>query len=252
MDDEAPARRRITRLLDQSDDVEVVAECSNGEEAAEAILSLDPNLVFLDIQMPEMGGFEVIEAVGPENLPAVIFVTAFDQYALQAFEVHALDYLLKPFSEERFQESLHRVRQLIANPGAPEDDRLRRLLDDLRSEGAVAKGHGPGYLDRFLVKNEGRIFFVPATEVNWLSADGNYVCLNTRANKYLIRSTLANFDGRLDPRQFTRIHRSTIVRIDQVKEVRPWFSGDYIVQLTDGTELKMSRRYSDRLFDLGQ
>ncbi|HEX2188755.1 MAG TPA: LytTR family DNA-binding domain-containing protein [Longimicrobiaceae bacterium] len=252
VDDEAPSRRRIARLLEEAGDVEVVAACSGGEEAVEAIASLAPDLVFLDIQMPEMDGFEVLEAVGPDRLPAVVFVTAYDQYALQAFDAHALDYLLKPFSEERFRESLHRVRRLIRMPGAGEDDRLRRLLAELRNEGMEPAGRGSGHLDRFLVKQEGKLFFVPVAEVVWLSAEGNYVSLHTRGKTYLIRSTLANLDGRLDPRTFTRIHRSTIVRTDQIKEVRPWFSGDYMVHLADGTELKMSRRYSDRLFEQGR
>ena len=254
VDDEPVARERVARLLEDTGEAAVVAQCGGGEEAVEAIETLAPDLVYLDVQMPEMDGFGVIEAVGPKRMPAVVFVTAYDRFALQAFEVHALDYLLKPFSEGRFHESFRHARQVLRGEGLGGHlEQVASLVASLREkEGQAGSAPGAGRLDQFLVKHRDRFFFLPAAEVDWLSAEGNYVSLHSKRGSFLVRASLGGLEDRLDPAQFVRIHRSTIVRADRIKEIRPWFSGDYVVHLLDGTELKLSRRFSERLFQRGQ
>jgi len=238
VDDEAPARRRVATLLEGEPDAEIVGEAANGLEAVEAIRSLSPDLVFLDIQMPGMTGFEVIEAIGVDAMPAVVFVTAFDEFALAAFEVQAVDYLLKPFQTDRFQKAFRRA---AARKGQPEKEpeRIGQLLDAVRP--------GPRHLQRLVVRKGERILFVSVGDVLRLSADGNYVNVHTPDGVYTLRETLARLETRLDPERFARIHRSEIVNVDAIKEVQPWFHGDYVVILRNGEELRLSRRYSGRL-----
>lgn len=239
VDDEPLARERLKRFLRDESDVEIVAECGNGNEAIEKIRALRPDLVFLDIQMPEKNGFDVIKALGPKLVPTVIFVTAYDQYALKAFDVHALDYLLKPSTKERVHKAVGRARDhLSIGPKDSIDGRLIALIEDLKQE--------KRYLDRLVVKSHGRVFFLKADEIDWIEAAGNYVKLHSGREAHMIRETMNGIEGKLDPQKFIRIHRSTVVNIDRIKELHPMFSGDYSVILRDDTELSLSRNYRDR------
>ena len=249
-DDEPLARRRLLRLLKSEPDVEVVGVAGSGRAAVDAIRAQRPDLVFLDVQMPELDGFGVLEALG-DAMPVVIFVTAYDQYALRAFEVQALDYLLKPFDAERFAQAFRRARSQLRAGDAPPPERLLGLLDALSEkqkqlDQLLSRG-SERYLERLMVKSAGKIFFVRTAEVHWLEAEGNYIRLHLGGRSHLIRETMNNLETRLDPERFARIHRSTIVNLDQIKELRPWFGGDYLVFLQDGTELKLSRSYRERL-----
>ncbi len=243
VDDEPLARERIRSLLDQESDIEVVQECGDGKEAAEAILREQPDLVFLDVQMPEMTGFEVIDAVGPEEMPTVIFVTAYDQYALRAFEARALDYILKPFDQERFERALQKARGTIQRQKDGDiSERLRSLLEELRPR--------PKYLDRLVVRSGSRITFLRTEEVEWIDAEGNYVRLHVGKKSYLLRETMSGIEAKLDPERFIRIHRSTIVNVESIKSLESLFQGEYVVHLEDGTKLTSSRGYRDRLHAL--
>lgn len=237
VDDEAPARRRIRRLLALERDVTIAGEYADGASACRAIVSLHPDLVFLDVQMPERDGFAVVKALPPGPLPAILFVTAHDQYALRAFDVHAVDYLLKPFSGERFRTALARARERIERRAA--DPGLARLAEALRSR--------PVYLTRLPVRTGGRIVFVDLGAVDWLEAADNYVRLHVRQREYLVRETLATLETQLDPDQFVRIHRSTIVQVDRVAEIRCTSHGDAEILLHDGTRLAASRTFRDKL-----
>jgi two-component system LytT family response regulator len=239
-DDEPLARERLRTLLAGEDWLEVIAECQNGLDAAECILQRQPDLVFLDVQMPGATGFDVIEAVGPERMPLVVFVTAFDKYALRAFDVHALDYLLKPFDRERFQQALRRARQQLERRSPADlERRLLELVQDLR---------GPSQrLERFVIKSGGRVFFIRADEIDWIEAAGNYVKLHAGADAHLFRETMNAIEARLDPDVFYRIHRSHIINIERVKELQPWFNGEYVVILKNGTRLTLSRGYREKL-----
>ena len=255
VDDEAVARRRVARLLAERDDVSVVGECSGGEAAVEAINRLQPDLVFLDVQMPDLDGFAVLRRIDPARLPAVIFVTAFDQYALRAFEACAIDYLLKPYEADRFAQAVDRALQWIAK-GTPseQEERIKRLLREALQERSAAAASDPtsgglaapgGRIDRFMVKRGGKAQFVKATDVDWLESDGNYVNLHVGKQAHLVRGTIAACAERLDPRQFVRIHRRYIVNIERVKEVQPWFGGDYVILLEDGHKLRLSRNFRE-------
>jgi two-component system LytT family response regulator len=239
VDDEPLARERIVTLL-AKEDVEVVGECADGAAAIDAILRLSPDLAFLDVQMPGADGFDVIQLVGPSKMPPVIFVTAYDNYALRAFEVHALDYLLKPFDRDRFHAALERARQEIERRqnGALEK-RLLALVRDLRP--AAQR------LDRLVVKSGGRVFFVKAEEIDWIEAAGNYVRLHLGADSHLFRETMNALEARLDPDRFFRIHRSRIVNMERIQELQPWFNGEYLVLLRNGTKLTLSRGYREKL-----
>jgi two-component system LytT family response regulator len=241
-DDEPLARERLRTLLAQEDWIDLVAECSDGVQAITAIQQLEPDLVFLDIQMPSAGGFEVIQAIGPTRMPCVIFVTAYDKYALRAFDVHALDYLLKPFDRERFQQALARARQHLErrSPGDLER-RLLELMQDFKP--------APQRLERFVIKAGGRVFFVRADEIDWIEAAGNYVKLHVGSDAHLFRETMNALESQLDPDSFFRIHRSHIVNIERVKELQPWFNGEYVVFLRNGTRLTLSRGYREKLQD---
>jgi two-component system, LytTR family, response regulator len=241
-DDEPLARERLRMLLADEDWVDVVAECQNGVEAIAAIQKLRPDLVFLDVQMPDATGFDVIGTVGAARMPFVVFVTAYDQYALKAFDVHALDYLLKPFDRERFQQTLARARQQIERQSHGElERRLLELVEGLRSP--------QQHLERFVVKSGGRVFFVRAEEIDWIEAAGNYVKLHVGNDAHLFRETMNALETKLDPDVFFRIHRSHIVNIERVKELQPWFNGEYVVFLRSGTRLTLSRGYREKLQD---
>lgn len=238
VDDEPLARERIRTLLRDEPDIELIGECADGKEAVSAIQGKNPELLFLDVQMPEMDGFAVLEAVGPERVPAVVFVTAYDRYALRAFDVHALDYLLKPFDRERFHKALERARAQVGERGKL-GDRLLALLKDIKEE--------PKRPERFVIKSAGRVFFLRADEIDWVEAAGNYVQLHVGSTTHLMRETMGGLEARLDPEKFVRIHRSAIVQVDRLKEMRPAFHGDYIVILQDGTRLNLSRSYREKL-----
>jgi two-component system LytT family response regulator len=237
VDDEPLARKRIRRLLQGEREIEILGECANGREAVAAIQRQAPDILFLDVQMPELDGFGVLEAVGAETIPAVVFVTAYDQYALRAFEVHALDYLLKPFDQERFQVALQQARRQLQRQSTGElSQRLSALLAHL----------GSGRVDRLLVKAEGRVFFIKVDEIDWIEAAGNYVRVHVGNESHLLRETMHAMEAKLDPNQFLRMHRSTIVNVDRIKELQPWFNGEYVVILRDGTQLRLSRGYRER------
>ena len=239
-DDEPLARERLTNLLSAESDIEVVGQCRDGEEAATAIVDHTPDLVFLDVQMPGMNGFEVIDAVGSERMPLVIFVTAYDQHALKAFQVRALDYLLKPFDRERFQEALQRARAHIQRDETGDlGRRLLALVKDLRRDQPKT--------DRLVVKSGGRLFFLRTDEIDWIEAAGNYVRLHVGTTSHLLRETMNAIEGRLDPEKFFRIHRSRIVNMERIQEMQPWLNGEYAVLLRTGTRLTLSRGYREKL-----
>ena len=242
VDDEPLARERIRTLLSEDAGFEIAGEAGDGATAAQAIMALNPDLVFLDVQMPGADGFDVIDTVGPDKMPFVVFVTAYDRYALRAFDVHALDYLLKPFDRERFRQALTRANQQIEkNGGSNIERRLAAIVNDLRP--AKTK------TDRFVVKSGGRIFFVRTSEIDWIEAAGNYVKLHVGNDSHLIRETMNAVESKLSPEMFVRIHRCHIVNIEQVRELQPWFNGEYVVFLKNGTRLTLSRGYRERLQD---
>jgi two-component system LytT family response regulator len=234
VDDEPLARRGIARLLKGHDDITLVGEYGDGASAVAAIVTAAPDLVFLDIQMPEMSGFDVVGTIGEENMPATIFVTAHDRYAIDAFEANAVDYLLKPFARARFDRAVARARTRLAGPS--DGNATTRLMQMLRQTRAV-----PAYADRLPVAQSDRVVFVQVTDIDWIEADGNYARVHAGAHEYTIRQTLATLERTLDPRHFLRIHRSTIVNGDKIAEVRPWFHGHHIVVLTNGQQLRLSR-----------
>ena len=240
VDDEPWARRRIAALLKSEPDVEVAGECRGGVEAIEKIPELSPDLVFLDVQMPECDGFDVLEAIGPERMPPVIFATAYDKYAVRAFDAQALDYLLKPFDEERFQQAMGRARkELKLGKGASEA--LRAVLEAVRGQSK--------FLKRLAVKSGGRVVFLRAADIDWIEAAGNYVTLHVGRDRHMLRATMNSLEPKLDSEEFVRIHRSTIVNLDRVKEMHPWFHGEQVVILKDGTQLPVGRVYRNRLHE---
>jgi two-component system LytT family response regulator len=240
-DDEPLARERLRALLARHADIDIIGECANGGEAIDAITELRPDLVLLDVEMPRVDGFAVLEALDPEVLPAVVFVSAHDQYALRAFEAHALDYILKPFDEGRVDRALRRVRGQLAHAAGTTrhiDPRLLSLLEELRDQRRS---------DRLVVKTGGRVVFLRTEDIDWVEASGNYVRLHVGADAHLLRESMKNMERRLNPSTFVRIHRSAIVNVDRIRELEPWFHGEYIVILRDGTRLTSSRVFSDRL-----
>ena len=256
VDDEPLARRTIRDLLAEDPEVEVVGECGTGAEAVESIRARPPDLLFLDIQMPGMDGFDVLSAVELERISAVIFVTAYDAYALKAFEVHALDYLLKPFNDERFREALARAKshvELREAKGLAESLRAflrsRPPAED-ESVAVAAPAKKGGYLTRFMVKVGGRVIFVNPADVDWIEADNYYIKLHVGGRAHLLRLSMKELEERLDPKSFWRIHRSAIINLDRVKELHQHPSGEYVVVLRDGTELKLSRARRERLQEL--
>ena len=236
VDDEPLARRRIRRMLARHSDVEVIGECANGREAIAAIQEQRPGLVFLDVQMPEVDGFAALASVGAGEMPLIIFVTAYDQYAVRAFEVHAFDYLLKPFDRERFDVAWQRVKEQIKLDQSGDRERhILALLEELKS--------GPRHLERLVIKNGGRVFFLNVQDVYCIESEGNYVRVYDNQKGYLLRETISNLEEQLDPKQFRRIHRSAIVKIDRIKEMQPWFHGEYRIIMENGKELTLSRNY---------
>jgi len=241
VDDEELARRGIRKRLERFPDVDVLAECGNGRQAIDAIRRYSPDLVFLDVQMPGKTGFDVIESVGWEAFPYVIFVTAHDRYAIQAFEVNALDYLLKPIDDERLDMAFQRARDALAGERTRElSRRLATVLDHV----------GPGANDRIVVRSAGRVVFVKISEIDWIEATGDYVTLHAGRKSWLLRETIAEMQRRLQPRGFTRVHRSTIVNTERIGEMQPLHNGEYRLLLRDGTELKLSRNYRGGLQQL--
>jgi len=240
VDDEPVARRRLRRLVREIPDVDVAGEAGDGRSAVSAIRALTPDVVLLDVQMPEMDGFEVLQAVG-DRLPAVIFVTAFDRYALRAFDVHALDFLLKPVTADKLGRAVERARTRIAERrGALLDPRILALLDDLA-------GGRRRFLSRLPVKVRGRMIVIDLADVDWIKAADNYVTLHVGGTSYPARETMTRLERELDPDRFVRIHRSVIVQVDRIKELLPVFHGDFVVVLRNGTRVTLSRTYRSKV-----
>ena len=236
VEDEPPARRRLRSLLQQHADVVIAGEATHGGEAVELIEHARPDLVLLDIELPIANGFEVIEAVGAGRMPNVVFVTAYDHYAIRAFEVHALDYLLKPVEPERLATALVRARERRHGAGAAPE--LTRAMADMRQLPAM---------QRIPVRLGPRIVFVDIADIDYVQAESNYVRLHTRGKSYLVRDTLNVFEERLRPYGFLRIHRSTLAQSERIAELEPLFHGEYAVKLKDGTKLRSGRSYRDQL-----
>lgn len=240
VDDEPLGRTVIREMLRRDQEFTVVGDCANGHEAIAVINAERPDLIFLDVQMPELDGFQVLAALDAGNLPAVIFVTAYDQYAVSAFEVYAVDYLLKPFDRDRFGKALQRAKSQLRREH--NSDVNRRILALLEEQQAKSQ-----YLERLVIKNNGRIFFLKTEEIDWICAEGNYVNLHVKKDSYLLRGTISGLESQLDPRRFARIHRSQIVNIDRIRELRHWSHGEYQIILHDGEELMLSRSYREKL-----
>lgn len=237
VDDERHARQKIRTLLASQPDIEIVRECANGDDAVKAITESHPDLVFLDVQMPGRSGFDVLRDAGTA-VRHVVFVTAFDKYAVQAFEVQALDYLLKPFDRARFDKALQRVRERLRD-GIDLHEKLREIVENMAPKSAP--------LDRIMIKSAGRITFLRVGEVDWIEAADNYVRLHAGRDAHLIRETMTNLETQLDRRKFVRIHRSAIVNIDAIVEIRSLFHGDHSVLLRTGAEIPLGRAYRERL-----
>jgi two-component system LytT family response regulator len=277
VDDEALARQRVRRLLQSEPDVEIVGDAETGRDAVRLIHELQPDLVCLDVQMPELDGFGVLRELEGDRVPMVLFITAYDEHAQRAFDVHAVDYVLKPVDADRFRAAFERARTQRAHAVAAERlgellETVRRLADGraggqagpdgangmpmLNGNGSGAPFHGGNggngngasrYASRILVKQDGRMFFVKTTEIDWIEADRNYVRLHVGKAAHTIRERISHLEETLDPRLFARIHRSTIVNLNRVREMQQWFSGDYVVILEDATRLRLSRHYRDRV-----
>jgi two-component system LytT family response regulator len=247
VDDEPPARRKIARFLKEDPQVTIVGEAGNGRSAIEAIRTLEPQVVFLDIQMPGVDGFGVLEAFDADELPEIVFVTAHDEYAIQAFEVAALDYLLKPFDAARFRSTLERVKCRVAthgqSAGKQDGDQLRQRVQDL----LIQMDQESSSSTRILVKGRDKSSFLEMDTIGWIRGAGNYVELHTAETKHLVRETLDKISGRLDARRFYRVHRSYVVNIDQVREIQPLSHGDHLLVMLDGNEIRLSRRYRSQL-----
>lgn len=254
VDDEPAHREGMRHLLGGDPDVVLTGECVTGREAVAAIVAQVPDLVFLDVQMPELDAFGVLREVGVARVPAVVFVTAYDSYALQAFAVHAIDYLLKPFTDERFREALERGKRQVRQERLSEvSRRLATLLDDHFAvppppapAGAVA-ARSPSYLERLVIKSGGRVTLLRAADIEWIDADGDYVRIHVGKTWHLLRETMKHLEAQLDPTRFVRIHRSTIVNLERIQELQPFFRGEYVVVLHGGVTLKLSRGYREHL-----
>jgi two-component system LytT family response regulator len=247
IDDEPAARRGVKLLLSQESDIDVIGEAGDGDTAVKLIKKHKPDIVFLDIQMPGADGFAVLKRLEANERPVVIFVTAYNEHALKAFEVHAIDYLLKPFDDERFKDALTRARDAVRSRATMV---LNAKVDQLIAqfeEGAANDAEAGGFSDRIMVKSSGEIFFLKPSEIDWIEAEGDYMKFHVGGKSHLMRETMARLEARLDPKRFVRIHRSTIVNLDSVRKLSPSFVGEYAVVLGDGTKLKLSRGYQDRL-----
>jgi len=239
VDDERIARDGLKRLLSGDSEIEVIGEAADGKAAIDAIQTLKPDVVFLDVQIPEIDGFGVISAVGIENMPVLIFVTAYDQYTLKAFEVHALDYLLKPFDAARLADALKRAKQQVFSSRDRQKQALHGLLD-----GSLAVQQR---LKRLSIKSSGKIIFLELEQIDYIEGAGNYLCVHAGDQEFLTRETMSVCEAKLQSSDFVRIHRSTIVNRSRVRELKPWFTGEYVVILNNGKELTLSRGYRDRL-----
>ena len=237
IDDEPVARRGILRLLRQEPDIEVVGECGDGSAAISAIGTLSPDLVFLDVQMPELDGFAIIDAIGCNRMPSVVFVTAFDQHAVRAFDAQALDYVLKPIDPERFRRALQRARARLADH---DDGFVRRVSEALRS---IDRGESQRYPSRLAIRSDGRVRLVDIDEVDRIVASGNYVEVHAGAKQHRLRETMASLEARLDPQRFIRVSRAAFVSMAHIREVQPLFNGDFVVLLKNGAQVNGSRRY---------
>jgi len=244
VDDEPLARERLMQWLRQEPELELLGECADGRAAVEAIRREKPALLFLDVQMPELDGFGVLSALGTEPLPAVVFVTAYDQFAVKAFEAHAVDYLLKPFDHERLRTALRRALARIqqAQAGALQEQ-LAALLADWKPETKCS--------DRLAIKSDGRVVLVRLADIDWIEAADNYATIHTGGEEHLLRETMQSLEDRLPSKQFLRISRSAIVNVERIKELQPLFYGEYAVFLRNGTKLTLSRSYRDKLRELG-
>jgi two-component system, LytTR family, response regulator len=251
VDDEPLARSGVCELLERDPELAVVGEAANGEEAVELIAELAPDLVMLDVQMPGLTGFDVLRQVGPEKMPAVVFVTAYDQFAVRAFEVNAIDYLLKPFDDDRFALTVARAKKAVRH--AHVGELSRRLADLLEKTGTPVNVQSPlqartsDYADRLVVKSGGRVFFLRSDEVDWIEAADYYVKLHALGKAHLLRETMNALEARLDPKRFFRVHRSAIVNLDRIRELQPYFRGEHMLILQDGTRLKLSRARREKL-----
>lgn len=240
VEDEPLARERMRNLLETDDAIEVCAECGDGRSAVDKITELEPDLLFLDIQMPELDGFGVLAELAIPKLPAVVFVTAYDQFAIKAFEVHAVDYLLKPFDRERFREALQRAKTRIASTqSAPAEEGLRALIADLRPDAKA--------IQKLAIKSSGRVTFVKVEDIDWVEAADNYVNIHAGSAEHLLRETMTSICSRLPSEKFVRLNRSCIVNLERVKELQPMFHGEYTVILNNGTKLTLSRNYRGSL-----
>jgi len=257
VDDEALARRGLKHRLNNVNDVEIVAEARNGREALKIISELRPNLVFLDIQMPGMGGFEVVAELGSDNMPAIVFVTAFDEYAIKAFEANALDYVLKPIEDRRLHEALQRVRENLSQKRALKHKKsLLKLVSDITGENISnmtelsARGVDKmkkKEISKLAIKDGGRITWVPQDQIEWIDAAGDYMCVHAGGETHIMRTTMKELEAELDPSLLQRIHRSTIVNIKQVREMQSHINGEYFLTLECGHTIKLSRTYKDKL-----
>jgi two-component system LytT family response regulator len=237
VDDEPLVRSGLRSLLDQESGVTIVGEARNGVEALEVIQASTPDLVFLDVQMPGMDGFEVLAAIAPEARPSVVFVTAFDAYATRAFDVHAVDYLLKPFDAERFDLALARVRARRGDASGDSAQRLDALLTELKS--------ARRYPDRLLLKDEGNVVVVLVADIDWIEAADNYIKVHARGARYRVRQAIKDVETKLDPAHFARAHRSAIVNLDRVRTLQPMAAGEYVIALSSGDKVALSRGYRD-------
>lgn len=235
VDDEPLARDRVREMLKEHPEIEVIGEAKNGREAIDSIVNQHPDLVFLDIQMPDLSGFDVLQSLDVERLPLIIFVTAYDQHAIRAFDVHAVDYLTKPFDRKRFAEAVDQAKVFMKAATQPDTAGLLRMLQELKA--------ASGYRERFAIKNGETVFFVRAEDVDAIEAEGNYVRINLGSSSHLLRDTLNNIESQVNPRMFVRIHRRTIVNINRVKELQTWARGEYRVVLSTGAHYTLSRGY---------
>lgn len=244
IDDVTLARQRLKRCLAADPEIEIVGECDNGAKAVTAIRSLSPDLIFLDVQMPALDGFGVLDSLKNERVPAVIFVTAYNEYAIQAFEVNALDYLLKPVDCERLAKAVKRAKSRLAQTTRDDDldSRFRAMLEDIKT--------GSKYLKRLTIKLTGRTILLPADEIDWIETHGNYLKVHAGPESHLIRGTMQSLETKLNPEQFVRVHRSVIVNVEKIKEIYPRSNGDQDLVLQNGRQLMLSRNYRDRFFEL--
>lgn len=248
VDDEPIARRGIATLLSEDHEVEVIGEVGDGRAAVEAVRALEPDIMFLDVQMPELDGFDVVDAIGSEAVGAIVFVTAYDEYAIRAFDVSAVDYLLKPFDRERFRAALDRAKKALRSRATGElHERVDALLKLLESPTVAGATTDRRPAQRIVVKDAGRVMFVRPGEIDWIDAAGNYVQLHCGTDKHILRETMAGMEARLDAEKFVRISRSNIVNLDRVKEIQPLFNGSYLFVLNNGSKLESSRRYRQKL-----